>query len=298
MKTLSSLFLSLTCVFGMSSTVSATPIKGPVSIEALEVFETSPEDYTFVCARYQGESTTLVPGKIKGIDFYPVTKISIKRLQRKAKKARNEKLEQWFLRRAKKAQRKIKRCRQERRISPLVVEQYECGHDLFLEEQCLTSLNCSNTRSAVGVGSATTIAAAFQESKESCELYLATSIKIVEQLSARLTGSSITVGPTGGCELFGCGIVPKGMAWNVSLYDAVGTVVSCHANDCLEEAVTGHSVEPSWEEAQSVAYARCQSEMARVISERPFFDGYTTSETNVPCMLGLFDRKLSPKYTR
>jgi hypothetical protein len=295
MKTLSSLFLSLTCVLGMSSTVSATPIKGPVSIEALEVFETSPEDYTFVCARYQGESTTLVPGKIKGIDFYPVTKISIKRLQRKAKKARNEKLEQWFLRRAKKAQRKIKRCKQERRISPLVVEQYDCGHDLMLTSLCTSSEDCGGARLSTPAGSASSIAAAYTESQKLCEDYLSTLSTLIHFVNSRLYGGSLTLYEGDGCKLFGCGIVPKGFAWNVYQYSAIGTVEYCKDGICSEVEVSTSARERSWDEAREVSLMECQKKSADLAFNKEFFEGYTVSYIKVPCLPGLFSNFISEK---
>jgi hypothetical protein len=295
MKTLSSLLFSLTCVLGVSTTVSATPLKEPVSIEALEVYETSPEDYTFVCARYQGEATRLVAGKIKGIDFYPLTKTKVKRLQRRAQSARTEKLEQWFLRRVKKAQTQIKRCKQERRISPLVVEQFSCGHDLILTDFCETSNLCGSTRLGAPAGTGPTIAIAYANSQLLCENFFVTTINLVNQITSSLYGASINFREGDGCQLFGCGIVQKGFDWNIFKYSAIGTIVSCKNGNCTEEEVSGSAIEPSWDEARQSALQACRKDAQDTSANRIVFDGYTSSIVKVSCIPGLFSNFIGEK---
>jgi hypothetical protein len=270
--TLTLLFLCSLCV--LAAPAAATPITEPVTVEALEVFETSRGDEKFVCARYQGEGVPLVPGSIKGVNFIPV-KGSVKKLKVQIARAQGQRRRHLAGRLAT-LQKKTARCKREGTLSPLVVEAFSCGHYVG--------------NLTVSTGDAATVQEAFDESLQQCEEYLALHREAVDKVYRRLTGSTYI---TGECALFGCGIVPEGVAWNVYQYYAAGTILSCNKSDCKEELFEAPTIQRSAEEAKTVALQQCEETLERLKFERVLFDDYTTSVTQVPCFITSFVRYIS-----
>lgn len=273
MKVVTFVLLSLTVLVAPAL---ASPIKGPVVLDDVEVFETSRGNRKFVCARYQGEEVPLVPGSIKGVDFVPV-KGSVKKLKIQIARAQGQR-RRHLAGKLVTLQKKIKRCKQEGTLSPLVVEAFECGHNL--QPGNLT----------ISTGDGASVQEAFDESLQQCKQYLAADREAVDKVYGRLSGDTYL---TGECVLFGCGIVPEGAAWNVYQYYAAGSILSCKGSDCKEELIEEVTIQGSWDEAKARVLAQCEEKMERLKFERVLFDDYTTSVTQVPCFLTLFKRYIS-----
>lgn len=271
MKVVVFVFLSLTL---LAAPASATPIKGPVVLDDVEVFETSRGNRNFVCARYRGEGVPLVPGSIKGVDFVPV-KGSVKKLKIQITRAKGQR-RRHLAGKLVTLEKKIQRCKREETLSPLVVEAFECGH------------NVGNL--SISVGDAATVQDAFNESIQQCEQYLAADREAVDKVYGRLTGATYI---TGECRLFGCGIVPKGAAWNIYEQNAAGTILSCRGSECKEDIIEHGSIQSSWDVAKTSVLKQCEETMERLKFERVLFDNYTTSVTQVPCFLTFFTRYIS-----
>jgi hypothetical protein len=273
---------------------NATPITERTTLDAVEVFEIKPGDRKFVCARFAGDAAELTAGSIDGPDFVPARdKIaSLKRRIRKASGAKRERLQ----RQLRTLQSKMKRCRNEGALSPLVVEEFGCGHILYIDE-CIAG-ECLEVSLQMPRGAGASVAAAFDESLQLCELYKTVSLEYEERFHEKFLSDRprVQLGANSGCSLFTCGITPEGRSWNIYEYSAAGVLTACKpGNLCEEFFVESNAMQPSWELARQVSVANCDAEMEKLANGLLAFDGYVSAATSVACYPTVFDRKLGLK---
>jgi hypothetical protein len=272
----------------------ATPVTERTTLDAVEVFEIKPGDETLVCARFAGDTAELTAGSIDGADFVPLKGkvVSLKQRIKRASGTKRGRLQ----RQLRTLQGRMKRCRNEGALSPLVVEEIGCGHRLSIDE-CQLDRGCTQLQLQVATGVFSTVEGALKESLDLCGRYIEELFRYQELIGAR-TGSSTnySVSERQGCVLFGCGIAPKGMSWNVHIYDAAGTLTACKpGGQCEEILVEGTAIRSSWDLARQASVADCEATMEELANGLLAFDGYISVSTSVDCYPTFFDRKLGLK---